>query len=210
MKQLIILGAGGLGREIASAAKNCRGYGTEFVLKGFLDDRADALATFAETPPVLGSIDGYAITADDVFISAIGDIPTRRKVVAKIAARGGCFQTLVDVRANVGERVQLGAGCYLAYGASLTCDITLGDHVMMFHHASIGHDTRVGSFSHLYAQVSLGGELVLGEGVAVYPGAVVVPRRKIGNGAVIGAGSVVLLNVHAGERVFGNPAQVLR
>jgi acetyltransferase-like isoleucine patch superfamily enzyme len=40
----------------------------------------------------------------------------------------------------------------------------------------------------------------------VYPGARIVPNRSIGDGAVVGIGSVVLLNVQPGTTVFGNPA----
>jgi acetyltransferase-like isoleucine patch superfamily enzyme len=46
----------------------------------------------------------------------------------------------------------------------------------------------------------------IGEGAAVYPGAQIVPRRTVGDGAVVGIGSVVVLNVPAGTTVFGNPA----
>jgi len=48
------------------------------------------------------------------------------------------------------------------------------------------------------------------EGASVYPGAVVVPRRTIGSGAVVGAGSTVILNVRPGQSVFGNPAKPIK
>ena len=51
--------------------------------------------------------------------------------------------------------------------------------------------------------------MTLGEGAVVYPGAQIVPRRTIGADAVVGTGSVVLLNVRAGETVFVNPAKVV-
>jgi acetyltransferase-like isoleucine patch superfamily enzyme len=35
----------------------------------------------------------------------------------------------------------------------------------------------------------------------------VAPHKKIGDGAYIGIGSVVISNIKAGTRVFGNPAK---
>jgi maltose O-acetyltransferase len=40
-------------------------------------------------------------------------------------------------------------------------------------------------------------------------GAVVIPGIQIGNGAVVGAGAVVIRNVGEGETVAGNPARPL-
>jgi len=38
MKQLIIVGAGGMGRTLYDIARECVGYGAEFTVKGFVDD----------------------------------------------------------------------------------------------------------------------------------------------------------------------------
>ena len=43
MKHLVIIGAGGYGREMYGAALGSVGYGTEFDVKGYLDGNADAL-----------------------------------------------------------------------------------------------------------------------------------------------------------------------
>ena len=38
MKQLIIVGAGGMGRTMYDMARESIGYGREFLIKGFIDD----------------------------------------------------------------------------------------------------------------------------------------------------------------------------
>ena len=206
MKQLLIVGAGGFGREAFALAREAVGYGTEFTVKGFLDARADALAGFENYPPVLGSPDSYAIGPDDVFITAVGSIDARRGLVAKIAAKGGRFISLVHKSAFLGVNVTLGEGSYISNNVTLTADIRVGRHVCIFQNVSIGHDSELGDFSHVYAQCALGGGVKLGEGASVYPGAVLLPRRTIGENAVVGAGSTVIVNVAAGETVFGSPA----
>lgn len=206
MKHLLIIGAGGFGREMFGAALGSVGYGTDFDVRGFLDDRPDALADFRGYPPVVGSPKTYEPKADDVFITALGGIPSRRACAAALESRGGVFISLVHRSAYLGPNVTVGAGSFVAPNVVLTADVAIGRHVSVFHNASLGHDTVLGDYSHVYALCSLGGSVRVGEGAIVYPGSVVVPRRTIGENAVVGAGSTVILNVPAGTTVFGSPA----
>jgi len=206
MKHLLIVGAGGFGREMFGAALGSVGYGTDFDVRGFLDDRSDALDGFKGYPPVVGSPKTYVPQADDVFITALGSIASRRACAEAIESRGGVFISLVHRTAYLGPNVTVGAGSFIAPNVVLTADITVGRHVSVFHNTTIGHDTVLGDWSHVYALCSLGGSVRVGEGAIVYPGSVVVPRRTIGAGAVVGVGSTVILNVPAGVTVFGSPA----
>ena len=56
IKELIIIGAGGMGRTIYSNALECVGYGEVYEVKGFIDDDLNALDDFENYPPVLGTI----------------------------------------------------------------------------------------------------------------------------------------------------------
>lgn len=210
MKNLIIIGAGGFGRELFGVAREAVGFGTEFVVKGFLDDNLKALDGFTGYPKILGTVKDYVPAVDDVFITALGSIDFRRRCAAVIAQKGGKFISVIHKSVFIGPNVKIGDGCYLAPNSSLTADIRLGSHVCVFHSSSVGHDSVLGDFSHVYAQCSVGGAVELGEGAIVYPGSVVVPRRRIGKDAVVGAGSTVFLDVEPGVTVIGNPAAPIR
>ena len=207
MKHLVIIGAGGYGREMYGAALGSVGYGTEFDVKGYLDGNADALNGFAGYPSIIGSPETYVPESDDVFITALGSISSRRHCVKLIAERGGQFISIVHRTAFLGPNVMVGVGSFVAHNVVLTADVHVGEHVAVFHNASIGHDTVLEDYSHVYALCSLGGSVRLGEGAIVYPGSVVTPRKTIGAGAVVGAGSTGLLNVRDGVTVFGSPAK---
>ena len=210
MKHLIIVGAGGYGREMYGAALGAVGYGTDFDVKGYLDGRADALADFRGYPPVIGSPETYEPEADDVFITALGSIASRRRCVGLVEAHGGTFASVIHRTATLGPNVTVGEGSFVAPNVTLTADVAVGRHAAVFHNASVGHDSVLGDFSHVYAQCSIGGEVRLGEGAIVYPGAVVTPRRMIGEDAVVGAGSTVILNVKPRTTVFGSPAKPVK
>ena len=144
---------------------------------------------------------------DDVFITALGDVAARRRCVDALAARGARFIPLVHRSASLGPHVRIGAGSLVAQNAVVSADAVVGRHACIFQNTVVGHDARVGDFAHVYALCALGGGVTLGAGAVVYPGARIVPRRAVGAGAVVGIGAVVLVNVRAGETVFGNPAK---
>ena len=206
MKNLIIIGARGFGRELACWAETCRGYGTEFRLKGFLDDNAAALDGYDVGLPILDAPQTYAIEKDDVFVCALGDTKWKKYFAEMLTSRNGEFLTLVHERAMIGQRVQMGKGCVILADATLTTDIRLGDFVTVQPKVNIGHDVVLGDYAHINASSFLGGFAVLGEGATIHTGAQVVPGKKVGDWATVGAGSIVLRNVKPHATVFGIPA----
>lgn len=61
MKNLLIIGARGFGREIYNLALESIGYGTEFTIKGFLDDKKEALDGYDGYPSIISSVENYAV-----------------------------------------------------------------------------------------------------------------------------------------------------
>jgi len=54
--------------EVYSLAKEAQGYHKEFVVKGFLDDKVDALNGMGNYPPIIDSVEHYLPEEDDVFV----------------------------------------------------------------------------------------------------------------------------------------------
>ena len=65
MKQLVIIGAGGMGRTVYDLAVESIGYGTEYTIKGFIDDNLASLEGFPNYPPMLGTISDYQPAEDE-------------------------------------------------------------------------------------------------------------------------------------------------
>jgi prephenate dehydrogenase len=51
MKQLIIIGAGGMGRVMYDMARESIGYQTQYTIKGYIDDNIHSLDSFNNFPP---------------------------------------------------------------------------------------------------------------------------------------------------------------
>ena len=160
MKHLIIIGAGGFGREVYSTALESIDYGVEYVVKGFIDDNVHALDAFEGYPPILDTIDNYQPQDTDVFACAVGDVRTRRILSEKIMSKGGVFQTLIHKTAYIGKNAKVGDGCIILAGARIHCDVTVGKHVIIQPYSILGHDVNVGNWTLINALADCGGMLV--------------------------------------------------
>lgn len=206
MKQLLIIGAKGYGREIYHLAKESKGYGTEFDIKGYLDDKADALDGYNGYPKILGPVENYDINDDDVFICALGDVIYKKKYVDIILAKGGKFINLIHKNACIRPNSTIGKGCIVCQNAIISCDVRIGDFVTLQPFVVIGHDAIIGDFCHLNTYSFMGGFAKLEDMVTLHTSAVMLPHAKAENGSIVGASSVVIKKVKAGTTVYGNPA----
>lgn len=205
MKLLIIIGARGFGREVYDLALDCIDAGAEFDVKGFLDDKTDALDGFDGYPPILGSVETYDIRPDDVFICGLGDPKWRKIYTELILEKGGEFVTLISPLAVVRRNANIGKGCIVTHFSNISTDTHIGDHCAILS-SGIGHDSTIGEYSVLSGRVNINGYVQVGKEAYLACGVCVAPHKKIGDYAYIGIGSVVISNVKTGTRVFGNPA----
>lgn len=207
MKKLLIIGASLWGREVYDIAKACIDAGSDFEIKGFLDDRVGLLDGFKNYPPIIGSVESYEIQKDDVFICGISEVDYKKKYSDIILAKGGEFISLIHPTAIFGNNAVIGKGCILGAYSNVSCDTHVGDFVTISIRAGMGHDSTIGDYTHIGGNCSISGLVTIGEFVTMHPGCIVVPHRKIGDHSIVGTGSVVLGNVKANTTVFGNPAK---
>jgi sugar O-acyltransferase (sialic acid O-acetyltransferase NeuD family) len=205
MKDLVIIGAGGFGREVFCWARESAG---EWIIAGYLDDNPRALDGFGpDLPPILGSVQAHVPKPSEVFVCAIGQVAAKRRCIESILSRGGAFTTVVHATAVHSRRAALGKGVILCPYSIVSSDAQIGDFVTVNLHSSVAHDSVIGRWCQLHCHVDITGGVTLGEGVLVGSHASVLPGVKVGDGAVIGAGSVVNRDVAAGVTVFGAPAR---
>ncbi len=74
MKNIIIIGARGMGRSVYNYLEEMREYNVEFKIKGFLDDNVNALDDFKNYAPIISSVESYEICGNDLFICSLGDV----------------------------------------------------------------------------------------------------------------------------------------
>lgn len=209
MKNLIIVGAGGMGRTIYDMALENAGFMKEFVIKGFIDDNTHQLDSFENYPPIVGTISEYVPEADDVFVCSIGG-ESRRACMEKIIARGGEFMTMIHPSSRVGTNVHIGKGTYVGAYTIIAADAFIDDYNFIQSHTIIGHDVRIGKWNRIDSYVMFVGATRMGEGCMVHTRAMISHNVEVGDNAHIGAASLVITNVESGTTVFGSPARRIK
>lgn len=207
MATLYIVGAGGFGRELLSWLRQCQEWGRAWEFGGFLDDNLTALAPFPVEKGVVAPISGFAPSSDHVFVCAIGDPQTRLRIGRDLRARGAVFPPVRHPMAVVGDNCVIGAGTILCPGVVVTCNVHLGEFVLLNICSTVGHDARIGDGVTLSPHADVTGFATIGEGAFLGSHATVLPRARVGDYAKVGAGSVVLRAVNAGATVLGVPAK---
>lgn len=203
--EVIIVGAGGHGREVAHVLRARQAAGLVVpVLLGFADDGPvdpDLLRGFG---PLLGGIVA-ALSAhpEALVLGGVGDGRVRRRLVEGRSAPA----PLVHPLADVGADVVLGEGTVICSHASLTTHIRAGVHVHVSRGAAIGHDTLLGDFVSVMPLAAVSGGVLIEPGAFVGTGALIRQGVHVGADAVIGMGAVVIADVPAGVTVVGNPAR---
>ncbi len=208
MKNLIIIGAGGMGRTIYSNALESVGFGEKFEVKGFIDDNLHALDTYPNYPPVIGTIKGYEPQADDVFVSSIGG-ESRRLCMEEIIGRGGEFMELIHKTARIYTNAKLGKGNFIGAYSVIGNDAVVGDYNMIQSYTVIGHDAKIGSWNRIDTHVTCVGGIVIEDEVTIHTSAIISHNVMVESGAHVGALSFVIRKVKAGTTVMGIPAKRL-
>ena len=204
MSAFVIVGTGGMGRELLGWIAGCREETRQrFAVKAFISEAGDA-GTYMHDVPVLHPADWTG--APPRFVMAFADPAKKKRLALELEALGWTPETFIHDNAVVGAHATIGRGTIICPFCRISMDCKIGDHVLINGGSGIGHDATVGSYSSLLGSVSVNGNVTAGEGVTFGAGSMVYPGKQIGDWATIGLASVVLRNVPAHAVMFGNPA----
>lgn len=206
MYEIVIIGAGGFGREVYQWAK-ATFPATDYRFKGFLSNNPTDLDGFNLDIGVIGSDDSYVVQENDRFLLAIGSIPVKKRIAEHFKTKGACFLTLVHPTALVADTATLGEGVILCPFSTVSDHAVIEDFAALNLYASCGHDAHIGRYGVLSPYATLNGFAYLEEGVFLGTHATVVAKRRVGAGSQISANSVALYSVPPQNLVVGVPGK---
>lgn len=208
MYEVIIIGAGGFGREVYFFAKEILPV-NQYRIKGFLDDNPGILNNYQLEVGIIGNLDHYDIKEQDRFLFAIGSIDTKKQLITKLKNRGAKFLSIIHPTATVAETAKIGEGVIIAPFCSVSVHAQIDDFVMMNAYATCGHDAKVGKYCILSPYAALNGFVILEEEVFLGTHATVTPYKKVGYKSKVSANSVVMRDVPPDSLVFGVPGRAI-
>jgi sugar O-acyltransferase (sialic acid O-acetyltransferase NeuD family) len=211
MSRLIIVCAGGFGREVYNWVQQTPLFLQQHQIESitFIDDNLNALDIWPHYPKVLSRIEDFQPRADDLLICSLGNPIKRQEVVSKLLDKGGVFVTFAHHTAIIGQGTTIGIGAILCPNTIVSCDVTIGTFFILNLTSSVGHDAKLGDFVTFSAHCDATGAVEIGDYCMLGSGSRLIPGVVLGEKVKVGAGSVVVRNVKANTSVFGVPAKVL-
>lgn len=210
MRPLVIIGTGGVGRQVLQIVRSVNEKAPKWKVIGFLDDNASRHGDYVHETPIVGGLEWLKERSGVSSAIAIGD-PSIRKQVAVSLQRIGHTRvaTLVHPKTEISSYVAIGKGSIIYPGVVIDTEVHIKEHVIINKGSTIGHDTIIEQFVTVSPGVNIGGAVTVKEQAFLGIGCSTVQNIVVGKRAIVGAGAAVIRDVPDGITCVGVPARVI-
>lgn len=208
MKDLVIIGAGGYGREIVDLVHQINKVEKTWNLLGLIDDK---VTKTPEGYPVLGDLK-YLLERKDrpYFIISIANPEVRERIARCCLVAGFPAATLIhpSVIQNPGSSV--GEGTILYIQCLLGSNAKIGSFCILDGYCRIGHDTEIGDFCSLMPETLIGGESHLGAKCYCGQRTTMLNRISVTPHCTFGSCSCIVKDATVPGTYVGVPAKLIK
>lgn len=210
MNNIVIVGAGGVGREVSLIIQQINELEPTWSVLGFIDDNSNNWGKVINGYSIIGGIDSLEFLPPDTYVViAIANYEIKKRIVNRINNKYR-FATIVHPKVWIHDYMTVGEGTIIYEGAILTANIEIGNHVIISPKCGVGHDSIIKDYVSLLWNVNVSGNDVIEEGVMMGSGSTIIQGKRIGKGSVIGAGAVVVDDIDIFSTAVGVPAKVIK
>jgi sugar O-acyltransferase (sialic acid O-acetyltransferase NeuD family) len=205
--RILIIGAGGFGREVLALINNINSTNNEFEIVGFIDDGIKK-GSRVNGMIVLGGINEIEKIKPEGLVIAVANTQIRQRIVDGLSQKF-IYPNLIHPSVIFLDKdgVDMGVGNIICAGNIFTTNIKLGSFNILNLASTIGHDANFGDYCSIMPGVNISGGATLKRGVYVGTGAKLIKATEIGENATIGTGAVVDKDVEPNQTVVGIPAR---
>lgn len=206
LKDLVICGAGGLGREIADLIK--RDYADTWNLIGFVDPNPNLPADIDGIPLLP---ENYLESHETAVVIGIASPERKRALWHKLAKSPKLyFPNIISKKASIATKMPLACGIVIQDFCLVSVNVILEDLVFLNTCVTLGHDVHIGQACSIMPQCAVSGFVKVGCETFIGAHSFIMQGKTIGNDVTIAAGTVVCRDVCDGGMAMGNPAKVLK
>lgn len=211
-KKLIVVGAGGLGREVMWQIEASPLESNQYEILGFVDDNPNLQDKKINGYDVVGTLDWLRnIDKEICVVLAIGSAEIRKKIYDSIKQNTKLlYPNITAPGVKISSTVKCGKGCIFCLNTTATVNIRIGDFFIANPQCTIGHDCNIHSFVTLYPGVNVSGNVEIFEITEIGTGSQIIQGKSIGNNSIIGAGTVVIRDIPSNCTAVGVPARIVK
>ena len=212
MKKVVIIGAGGHGREVVEILRHQQEREKSFTLHGFVDDNASFHGKLMDGLKILGGWSWFerAEREEVSVICAAGSPEVRRRLAQRAESLGLSFASAVSPLAYISPHAKIGKGVMIFPFAFVSNATRIGDHAILHVSSFIGHDTKIGRYSMISPGANVAGNVSVGEGCWLGIGSSIIQGKAVGEWSFIGAGAAVTRDVPSRVVAVGVPAKPIK
>jgi sugar O-acyltransferase (sialic acid O-acetyltransferase NeuD family) len=209
MKDIVIIGSGGLAKEVAFLLETINKFKKTWNILGYIStdigNSNGNYKTIANDEWILKSVNEVNV------VFGIGDPHRLNKLYHLFKENKSIkFPNIIHPNAT-GDwaRIDMGDANIISSFNSFTTDIKLGCCNLFNLNCTIGHDCNIGSFNIINPSVNISGGVKIGDNNLIGTGAQVLQNISIKNNIIIGAGSVVTKSIEEAGTYVGIPTKPL-
>ncbi len=211
-RELLIIGSGGLSKEVALVARRIDPNGERWHKLGYVSHLKEELGRRMPFGEVC-ELDEHLLTRREPVDVAIGvgHPQVRRKIIERLSTNPALsFPNLIHPTVHLfKDLVVLGHGNVITENASFTCDIRIGNFNLFNLNSTLGHDAIVGDGNVINPGCNISGSVRIGDWCLLGTGCRVLENLQIVSDVTIGSGAVVIRDIVESGTYVGMPARRL-
>ena len=205
--RIVIVGAGGFGREVASWYLDSHGYKQNIV---FIDDsKKGVIAIGPHQFLVVSDLDTYVRNSHDKVLMGVASPHAKQDIANKFSQKNIRFSTFCHKSVICSPGAEIGEGSIICPHSVLSDNVRLGRLTTLNLCCTIGHDSSIGDYSTLSSHVDITGGCQVGKLVFWGSGSRIIPNKHVSDGCKIGAGSLILHNISERRIVYSPPSKTM-
>lgn len=211
MKDIVIIGAGDFGREVAWLIEDLNKVEEQYNILGYVDDNEYLHTKLLNGYKVLGNSD-YLVDLSknkEIYgVISIQNSKVKKNLVDKLINIK--WETLIHPSVIQSRFVEIGEGSVIAAGTIITTNVVIGSHCLLNLTCTVGHDCILEDYVSVMPGCNISGNVKLKDGSYLGTGVKIIPNKTVGVNSIIGAGAVVIKDVDDYVTVVGNPAKLIK
>ena len=212
MEKIVIVGAGGFGREVEWLINRVNKVKPTYEVIGFADDGKEKGEPVGHSA-VIFNTDELSKTSEKYSVAiAVGNAKVRKMLAEKISSNKNLsFPNLIDPAVIYDkEEVTLGEGNIICGGTIMTVNINIGNFNIINLDCTIGHDDILKDYITIYPSVNVSGNVIVNDCTEIGTGTQIIQGLSVNGNTIIGASAAVVKNIEESGTYVGVPVKRIK